>query len=98
VDGMATFATVDASHLQESTNRSTLVPMGSPKLKITAADKRRSEREVFNRIKHRTIPYVSVGLDGDGKILAVGVNHEAVARKMERLGLQGEIVSHQVEP
>lgn len=70
--------------------------MGKPSFKVSKADIRRIERLAAHRIARREIPYVSIAQDQSGKILSVGVNHEAVSRKLQGLGIEADILSFEV--
>ncbi len=72
--------------------------MGKPSIKVSKSDVRRIERLTAHRIARREIPYVSIAQDESGKILAVGVNHEAVAKRLARIGVEAEVKSFEVAP
>ncbi len=72
--------------------------MGKPSIKVRRSEIRRAERLASHRIARREIPYVSIAQDQNGNILAVGVNHEAVARKLASLGVEAEVKSFEVAP
>lgn len=70
--------------------------MGKPSIKVRSSDIRRMERQASHRIAKREIPYVSIAQDAGGKILAVGIHHEAVAKELGRMGVEAEVMSFEV--